>query len=184
MDAYTAILTRSSVRNYLNKAIARNQIDRLINAAIHAPSAANRQEWHFTVITDQSLLDKISNDAKSFMTHTRPIELPETLYDKLQRENFNIFYNAPLLIVISGELGKPWMAEECALAAQNMMLLAHADGLGSCWIGLGQPYLATQEGKDLLDLPPLYYPFAPVVFGHPSEVPNQTIRMKAKTNIY
>ena len=99
MDAYTAILTRSSVRNYLKKAIARNQIDRLVNAAIHAPSAANRQEWHFTVITDQSLLDKISNDAKYFMTLTRPIELPETLYDKLKKHlpNHNIYqYTKPV----------------------------------------------------------------------------------------
>ena len=184
MDAHTAILTRGSVRDYLSKSVTRDQINRLINAAIHAPTAANRQEWHFTVITDRSLLDKISNEAKSFMTRERPVDLPEILYDKLGKKDFNIFYNAPLLIVVSGEHDKPWIAEECALAAQNMMLWAHADGLGSCWIGLGQPYLATEVGKDLLGLSPLFCPFSPIVFGYPNRASVETIRIKANTNYH
>ena len=182
MDVHTAILTRSSVRDYLSKSVTRDQIDRIINAAIHAPTAANRQGWHFTVISDRSLLDKISNEAKSFMTRERPVDLPVILYDKLASTDFNIFYHAPLLIVVSGERDKPWIAEECALAAQNMMLWAHAAGLGSCWIGLGQPYLATQAGKDLLGLSPLLYPFGPIVFGYPKKASVETMRIKAKTN--
>ena len=184
MDAHAAILTRSSVRDYQSKAVPRDLIDRLINAAIHAPTAANRQDWHLTVIVDRQLLDKISNEAKLFMTRTRPVDLPEVLYDKLAQKDFNIFYNAPLLIVIYGQLNKPWMAEECALASQNMMLWAHADRLGSCWIELGQSYLSTQVGKDLLGLSPLIYPFAPVIFGYPKGLPIETMRAKAKTNYY
>jgi nitroreductase len=184
MDAHTAILTRGSVRDYLSKSVTRDLIDRIINAAIHAPTAANRQGWHFTVISDRSLLDEISNEAKSFMTRERPVDLPVILYDKLATTDFNIFYHAPLLIVVSGERDKPWIAEECALAAQNMMLWAHAEGLGSCWIGLCQPYLATQAGKDLLGLPPLFYPFSPVIFGYPDGLPKKMMRVKARTNIY
>lgn len=118
------------------------------------------------------------------MTRVRPVDLPETLYSKLAQKGFNIFYNAPLLIMISGQLNKPWMGKECALAGQNMMLWAHADRLGSCWIGLGQPYLATQAGKDLLGLSSLIHPFAPVIFGYPKGLPIETTQAKAKINSY
>ena len=73
------------------------------------------------------------------MTRVRPVDLPETLYSKLAQKGFNIFYNAPLLIMISGQLNKPWMAEECALAGQNMMLWAHADRRGVAGSGLVCP---------------------------------------------
>ena len=68
---------------------------------------------------------------------------------------FQIFYHAPVMILISGIAEVPWIVEDCALAAQNLMLAAYGLGLGSCWIGFAQRYLNTPAGKRHLDVPDL-----------------------------
>jgi nitroreductase len=62
------------------------------------------------------------------------------------------------------------------LAAENLMLAAFADGLGTCWIGYAQGYLNTTEGKDALGLPAAWVPVAPIIVGHPKEVPAAVAR--------
>jgi len=71
--------------------------------------------------------------------------------------------------VISAPASSPWTPENCALAAQNLMLMAHALGLGSCWIGFAQNWLRTAEGRTVLDLPPDYQPVAPIIVGAPKQ---------------
>ena len=61
--------------------------------------------------------------------------------------------------------------ENCALAAQNLMLAAYAHGLGSCWIGFAQPWLATPEGRVALELQPGRIPRAPIIVGYPQSLP-------------
>lgn len=124
-----------------------------MSAAARAPCAFNRQAWRFTIIVNRILLDEISAGAKGYMTRTRPLELPETLYQKLADPDFHVFYRAPALIVISAAAPGPWIEADGALAAENLMLAAQAQGLGSCWIGLSQPFLATPEGRALAQLP-------------------------------
>ena len=80
----------------------------------------------------------------------------------LSDPEFNIFYHAPALIVITAAQPTDWAVEDCALAAENLMLAAHAAGLGSCWIGFAQHWLGTPEGKTALGLPPSYSPIAPI----------------------
>lgn len=70
----------------------------------------------------------------------------------LENPEFDIFYHAPALIVISAAAG-PWIVEDCALAAENLMLAACAAGLGTCWIGFAQEWLGTPEGKSSLKRP-------------------------------
>jgi Nitroreductase family len=67
--------------------------------------------------------------------------------------SFHIFYHAPVLILISASAEGPWIIEDCALAAENLMLSAYAAGLGACWIGFAQSFLNTSEGKNMLGLP-------------------------------
>jgi nitroreductase len=81
------------------------------------------------------------------MTRSPPLDLPENLYEKFADPQFDVFYGVPTLIVISTNQQGPWVEADCALAAQNLMLAAHATGLGPCWIGLSQPFLATDEGE-------------------------------------
>lgn len=171
MDVDEAISGRRSVREYTTQAVGEQTIHRLINAAILAPNAVNQQPWTFTVVRDQGLLDRISRDAKSHMLSTMP-ESPQSDHFRslLSEPNFQIFYHAPVLILISAEAQGPWIIEDCALAAENLMLAACAVGLGTCWIGFAQSFLNAPEGKKALDLPAGCVPAAPIIAGHPRGV--------------
>ena len=97
-------------------------------------------------------------------------ELPGRLREELADPAFQIFYRAPALIVISAVERGPWIVEDCALAAENLMLAAHATGLGTCWVGFAQSYLGTPAGKVTIGLPDAAVPVAPIIVGHPSGV--------------
>ena len=172
MDIIEAIFHRRSVREFTDKPIDRGELRRLVDAAIQAPSAVNRQPWAFTVVNDQQLLDRISREAKKHMLATLPAGTPPAHFRLLLNDpNFHIFYHAPVLVVISTIASSQWDIEDCALAAENLMLAAHAMGLGSCWIGFAQSWIGTPEGKATLDLPAEYVPIAPVILGHPKTAP-------------
>ncbi len=175
MDIDKAISGRRSVREYSPQAVDEQTIHRLINAAILAPSAVNQQPWTFTVVRDQALLDSISRDAKSHMVKTMAGTMAASPHSDhfqsmLNDPNFQIFYRAPVLILISAEAQGPWIIEDCALAAENLMLAAYAAGLGTCWIGFAQSFLNTPEGKKALDLSAGCVPVAPIIVGHPKGI--------------
>ena len=177
MDLRVAINGRRAVREYTNEPIDEGSIRALIDAAIRAPSAVNQQPWAFTVVRDQDALDRISRDAKAHMLATMP-QSPHSEHFRphLTDPNFHIFYHAPALILISARKQGPWIVEDCALAAQNLMLAAYAAGLGTCWIGFAQGFLNTSEGKALLGLSADWVPVAPIIVGHPRSVPNPVSR--------
>jgi nitroreductase len=168
MDLDDAISGRRSTRDYTEQAVDEPSIRRLFDAAVHAPSASNGQPWTFTVVRSQILLDRISDAAKVHMLATLPAG-PQFDRQRLSLgdPDFQIFYHAPVLILISGIAQRPWVVEDCALAAENLMLAAHGDGLGTCWIGYAQGYLNTAEGKATLGLPPASVPVAPIIVGYP-----------------
>jgi nitroreductase len=87
-----------------------------------------------------------------------------------------VFDRAPALIVISAAAQGPWIEADGALAAENLMLAAQEQGLGSCWIGLSQPFLATPEGRTLAQLPIDETPVAPIVIGRPAQPSEPTPR--------
>jgi nitroreductase len=181
MDIDDAISSRRSVREYTTQGVDEQTIHRLINAAILAPNAVNQQPWTFTVVCDQGLLDRISRDAKSHMLMTMPASPHSDHFRSLLNEpNFQIFYHAPVLILISAEAHGPWIIEDCALAAENLMLAACAEGLGTCWIGFAQSFLNTPEGKKTLDLPAGCVPVAPIIVGHPGGIPPPVPRKEPK----
>lgn len=180
MDVLEAIYQRHSVRRYLDRRPSRSLLETLIDAAQQAPCAFNRQAWRFTVITDRTRLDGISEQSKIFMTQRRPLDLPEALYGKLADPGFHVFYDAPALIVISAAAQGPWLETDCALAGQNLMLAAVAAGLGACWIGLCQPFLETEEGRALIALPPAERVFAPIIVGYPKDIPVASVRETAQ----
>jgi nitroreductase len=172
MDLNQAIIGRRAVREYTKEAIDERTIRRLVDAAVHAPSAVNQQPWAFTVVRDQSLLDQVSRDAKSYMLASMPASPHSDHFQSLLSDpTFQIFYHAPVLILISALAQGPWIVEDCALAAENLMLAAYAAGLGSCWIGFAQSFLNTSDGKKVLGLPAAWVSVAPIIVGHPKAAP-------------
>jgi len=171
MDINEAIFSRRSIREYTTRTVDDETVHRLIEAAIQAPNAVNRQPWTFTVVRDQRMLDQVSRHAKTHMLAAAEGGDADQFRVQLTDRDFHIFYHAPVLILISAIGPGPWIVEDCALAAQNLMLAAHGLGLGTCWIGFAQGYLNTADGKALLGLPDAAIPVAPIIVGHPGAVP-------------
>ncbi len=183
MDFMTAIRERRSVRNYRPEAVKKETLLELIDAAVQAPSAMDEQPWHFTIVTDKALLARMSQSAKAWMLmdsaagshidHTR---------EMLRDPSFNIFYDAGALIVISAPRSLQWAVEDCTLAAENLMLVAHARKLGTCWIGFAQGWLDTPEGHAVIGLDQSMLPVAPIIVGVPGSLPAHAKRRKARVH--
>jgi len=167
MDLKEAIYGRRAVREFTAESVDEEVLRQLIDAAVQAPSAVNQQPWLFTVVRDKALLARISREAKAHMLRTSAAALASHHFQSvLENPEFDIFYDAPAMIVISASAG-PWIVEDCALAAENVMLAACAAGLGTCWIGFAQGWLGTPEGKSALRLSSTTVPVAPIIVGHP-----------------
>lgn len=183
MDLKQAIYTRRAVRAYKPEPVDESLIRAVIDAAIQAPSAINQQPWSFTVIRDKTLLATISRESKAYMLKTTPPErLPPRFKDVLGDPTFDIFHDAPVLVVISAPAQAPWAVEDCALAAENLMLAAQDIGLGTCWIGFAQAWLGTHEGHALLKLPAGHGPYAPIILGYPNAPAPPVPRRAAEIN--
>lgn len=177
MTIFDTIYARRAVRQFTTEPVAPDTIRQLIDAAVQAPSAVNEQPWSFSVVRDPALLARMSNESKSFMLRKPPAGIPaQHIQELLTDPNFDIFYHAPVLIVISSTIQDQWTIENCSLAAQNLMLVAAALGLGTCWIGFAQMWLSTPEGKAALQLPTNYVPVAPIIVGHPKVEPPRVHR--------
>src|SRR6185312_13511042 len=153
MDLQDAICGRRAVRHYKPEQVTEATLRKLIEAAVWAPSAMNGQEWHFTVVTRPEMLNEISAAAKDWIRHDEPwLADNDELRTLLHDPDFHVLHHAPVLTVISASPAGKWTAEACAVAAQNLMLAATGQGLGSCWIGLAQSWLNSPEGRKMIGL--------------------------------
>jgi Nitroreductase len=176
VDILEAMENRRSVRKYTPQKVARTDIEKLFSAAVQAPSASNSQPWGFAVIQDAALLNEYSDRSKRLLL-SKMDEDPHLAKYRAMLANpaFNIFYNAGTLILIYAKPRGAYSHGDCCLAAQNLMLAAHSLGLGTCWIGLAQPFLDTPEMKKELGVPTEYALVAPIIIGYPEgRVPRLT----------
>lgn len=172
MQLDEAIRSRRAVRAYEDRPVEESLLLQLIDAAIQAPSAVNEQPWSFCVVRDKVLLRRIGAASRTYVLATTPAGLlSHHLEEVLGDERFDIFYGAPVLIVICSVTRNRWAVENCSLAAQNLMLTARAAGLGSCWIGFAQSWLAEPDGRKALGLPDACVPVAPIIVGYPTSFP-------------
>ncbi len=111
------ILTRRSIRDFSQKQPTAQEMEVLLNAAIYAPSGANRQTWKFTAILNADIIQELANAIGTIW----------------ERENYN-FYGAPALIITSNEADSKWGRCDNACAMQNIGLAAHSMGIGTVWI--------------------------------------------------
>lgn len=172
MELERAIYSRRAVREYTSKPVDDFTLRALIEAAVQAPSAVNEQPWIFSVVRDPRVLARISQSAKAHaLAAPAALDLAEGLRERLADPEFDILYHAPVLVVISSTRPSRWSDIDCALAAENLMLAARDAGLGSCWIGFAQDWLATAEGKAAIGLADPALPVAPIILGHPEIQP-------------
>jgi nitroreductase len=168
MDLSDAIYGRRAVRAYTTARVPDDLIHRLLDAAVQAPSAMNRQPWAFAIVQDLSLLDHFAARAKSYVLDTMPVEGPLGAFrPTLADSAYHLFHHAPTLIIVCARPDAATIAEDCALAAQNLMLAAHGMGLGTCWIGLARDWLGLPAVKAELGVPLDHIPVAPIVVGAP-----------------
>ncbi len=170
MELMEAIYHRRAIRDYTPASVDTATIRMLIEAATQAPSAMNLQPWSFAVVTSRDHLLRFSEEAKAYLLRHIP-DFPKLSHyrDRFADPGFNIFYNAPALVVLCATTADTQAAEDCALAAQNLMLAAHGHGLGTCCIGFARPWLNTPAGKAALGIPPAHVPIVPVIIGWPKE---------------
>lgn len=153
METLEAIFTRRSIRKFSDRQIQESDINRLLKAGMYAPSANNSQPWHFVVINERELLDRI------------PTFHPWS----------KMCFQAPLAIVVcayvpAGKKFDLWV-QDCSAATQNILLAAHAIGLGGVWLGVYPREERIAGVRDLLGLPEEVHPVSIVVLGYPDEQP-------------
>ncbi len=150
MDAMEAILTRRSIRKYTKQPVPDEVLKELLGAAMCAPSAGNRRPWWFVVINDRKIMN----------------EIPEYHpYAQMLKE-------APVAILVCCErdlqLGEHGV-EDCSAATQNILLAAHAKGLGAVWLGISPAGPVVTAIKNLLNLPEHIIPISLISIGYPAE---------------
>jgi nitroreductase len=156
MDVLEAIKQRRSIRQFTEQAIERELLEQILDAARWAPTAGNQQRWRFIVVTDP------------------------TVKEMVRKVSPGIFATPAAFIVICAEMApdaRDWdertYLADCAVAAQNIMLAAHALGLGSC-VAISYARSAVQE---ILDIPDQVEPELIVTLGYPAEDPSPPPRL-------
>lgn len=163
-QAITNIMTRVSVREFTGEKISEAQIDTLLRAAMSAPSAINKQPWAFIVVTDEAVL----------------VQLAEALpYSRCgNHPAIAIIPCGDLSKAIPGEMANFWINDVSA-ATENILLAAHAMGLGAVWTGLHPDMNRAKMVQEMLGLPEHIIPLCVVPIGVPAEQPE--VKNKYKT---
>lgn len=161
------ILNRTSVRSYEDRAVESEKVEKLLRAGMAAPTAANKQPWHFIVVTDKNQLKKLSE----------------------ANPDAEMAAKAPLAIVVCGDIDKAlegdarefWI-QDCSAATENILLAATGMGLGAVWTGTYPSKERCATVAEALKLPESLIPLNTIVIGYPDTEPTPKDKWK-KENI-
>ena len=145
MSLVDVVLSRRSIRSYKQEEIPRNVLEKILEAGRQAPSAANRQPWHFIVITDHKIKKKLSQWRLSKFVKESAFTIAGCAYAD------------DYLALI-----------DTSIALQNMVIAAWALGIGSCWIA----GFEEDKAKIILNIPEDWKVIALITFGYPSDKPS------------
>ena len=171
MSTMEAIQLRRSVRNYTDYTLDRETVQSLLDAAVLAPTARHQEPWAFVVIQDKSILERLSVSTKDLAREeSKGSDLPSLkhLLHLAENAEFHVFHNAGTLVIICGKSEGSFVEADCWLAAENLMLAACAQGLGTCVIGFAVEAINTPEWKAELKIPDGMTAIAPIIVGVPA----------------
>jgi nitroreductase len=182
VELFEAIKGRRSVRSYLDKPVEREKIEQIIEAGLWAPTGQNLQPCRFIVVTDRALITEIEAELYNigrFFKRLRPIialfgkemrrEGGRGVFRSLKEKGL---YNAPVIIMAGAARGcSATYLKDCSLATQNMMLAAHAVGLGTCYIGWMRLLNYSLKIKRRLNLPKGFEIADAIILGYPAASP-------------
>ncbi len=155
MTGMETIMSRRSVREYTEQEISPKQIETLLKAAMQAPSAGNDQPWEFLVITDKAKLNEVATIKKGVkMAKGAPLGILTCYNTNLESDS-----------------QKGFAVQSVACATQNILLAAHAMGLGGVWTSAYPKQSFVDAYRKLFTLPENIIPVAFVVIGHPKAKP-------------
>jgi nitroreductase len=159
------IKARKSIRSYKDKALPKDVINAILEAAQHAPTARNLQELEYKVITSKSLIDNISEGIAAITQKAgMPLKSPPGVKP-------NFFYGAPVLIVVAAPKDNNWAFVDAGLAVQNLMLYAASIDLGTCFIGMTRFIEKDKNILKTLHIADNMIIAAGVICGYPAENP-------------
>lgn len=167
-ETLKSILTRRSIRHYKPEQIKDKELQAILDAGKFAPSAMNQQSWHFTVIQNKEMLNKITQIGRAAFLKSENKYFAE----RAKAENFCFFHNAPTFIIVSCDEKAIAPQNDGSLALGNMFLAAHSLEIGSCWIHAMNFLFSTAEGKELkreLKIPEGYIAVGSGAFGYKDE---------------
>jgi len=151
MEVMEALLGRRSIRKYSDDPVTNAQVKQLLEAAMAAPSAHNRQPWHFIVVRDRAKLLEVPK----FHNYSKMLE------------------QAALAIVVCGDLnlegGTGFWVQDCSAATENILLAAKAVGLGAVWLGVYPNDGLVNGVRSLLEIPEKIVPLCIISVGCPLE---------------
>ena len=155
-ETMNTILTRRSTRKFLNRPIPEEELQQIIQAALHAPSGMGRQTWQFTAVKNRGKIQ----------------ELAAVIRKVLDRDGYDM-YQPEVIIIPSNDRESPFGREDDACAMENMFLAAHSLGIGSVWINQLQDVCdvpAIRQVLDELGIPADHVVYGMAALGYPDDV--------------
>ena len=182
MDVFDAMKGRRSCRSFLPDPVDESLIGRILEAATWAPSPLNAQPWEFVVVTDAGLKEKIREESERCKAWARE----ESGWNWLDTYSVDFLESVPALVAVVGNPKKTGMDQfqedgnvayqhACAAAIQNMLLAAHALGLGSLWFTLFDRGRVTE----ILEIDSAHTLVGLVCLGTPDKAPRDIPRKAA-----
>ena len=174
-ETLKTIKSRRSIRKYQAEQIKEEELQAVLEAAISAPTAMFQQNWHFTVVQNREMLNRISETAKRNML----VSGMDFMVQRAEAPDFNPFHNAPTVIIASCRENAKFADMDCALAAQNILLAAESMGIGSCIMTSSEFWFNGEAGEALkkeLGIPGGYRHVCTVALGYKGkeELPDRT----------
>jgi coenzyme F420-0:L-glutamate ligase/coenzyme F420-1:gamma-L-glutamate ligase len=176
------IRTRRSIRQFEPRPVPHPLIERLVEAACWAPSAHNRQPWRFVVLAEEGRIRQLAGAMGARLTaDLRADGLDEAQIAREVGRSHQRLTGAPVLVLVCLSMQdmdrypdairqqneRIMAVQSVAMAAQNLLLMAHAEGLGACW--LCAPLFCPEVVRETLGLPPAFEPQGVIVLGYPAE---------------